>query len=322
MSLSQMSLDHFKLPRHKFRAQKGAIAAPSYECFTTRFGGAFPEPCYLESDLGTTTFYDLPPPSGESKRQVLIIHGLNTPALGMLPLAKELQAVDRDAHIVLYDLWGHGLSSTPCVAHTPHVFHFQILQVLGHMQWSAAHILGYSFGGSTAVRFAIHNPNTTLSVALLAPAGLLPFEGFSEQLQELLKGPEGKEEETIENVFDFLEGGPLVVPEDWKKKSEAGEVVAEALRQWELHEHAGYKLSVLSMFQDGDVYGCEHDFAKFAQLAVKQIGIVAEEDPVSGVKQLVECGFKNVDEVMKAGHGFVRSHADEVARIILKFWKY
>ena len=309
-----------ELPRRRVWGQNNAIAAPSYASFTSRFGYAFPKPYFLESDLGTTALYELPPPSGQSKRLVLIIHGVNTPALGMWPLAKELQALDKDAHIILFDIWGHGLSSTPLVAHTPQIFHFQIFQVLGFMQWTRVHIVGYSFGASTAITFSVHNPWTALSVAILAPAGLLCKEDFSKQLKELLNNSNGRETEAIDCVLLYLEGGPLVVPMDWKERVNSGEVIAEAFREWELQEHLGYPHSVLSMFRDGGAYGCEDYFRKFAQLSLKKIAVVGELDTVCSKSQLVDLGFCDVEMVEKADHAIVRSARGEVAGIVHRFW--
>lgn len=314
-------MSDLELPRRKLWQQNPSIPAPSDASFTSRFGYAFPKPQYLKSDLGTTALYDLPPPSGHSKRPVLIIHGICTPALGMWPLAEELQALDPDAHVVLFDLWGHGRSSTPLVPHAPHIFHFQILQILGFMRWTGAHIVGYSFGGSTAVRFALHNPWAVLSVAILAPAGLLRTEEFSPEMRELLHDSKGREKEAADCVLSFLEGGPLTVPGNWQERVKSGEIVAEALREWELQEHAGYRQSVLSMFREGGVYGCEEYFREFAKLlSVRKTAVVAELDPVCGEEQLVKLGFGDIEVVKGVGHAFVRDVPGEVASIVYRFW--
>ncbi|KAI1460563.1 alpha/beta-hydrolase [Annulohypoxylon moriforme] len=315
------TLPPLQLPRRMIWGHHKSLEAPSYESFTSIFGHAAPKPQYLKSDLGTTALYDLPPPSGQSKRHVLIIHGLNTPALGMWPLAKELQALDPDAHIALFDLWGHGFSSTPLVAHTPQIFHFQVFQVLGFLQWTNAHIIGYSFGGSTAVRFALHNPWSVLSVALLAPAGLCTKELWGDEMQDLLDNSEGKQGQAIDAVLDWLEGGPLVIPTDWQERVKAGEVVAELLREWEYQQHPGYPHSILGMFREGGVSGCEDDFRKFARLSIKKIGVVAELDAVCSKTQLTDLGFSDVEVVEKANHGFVRGPTTgEVARIVYRLW--
>lgn len=310
----------FELPRPLTLNGDRFIAAPSYTSFAARFGNAYPEPHYLESDLGKTAVFELSPPSGQSKMQVLILHGANTPALGMLALAKELQALDANLHIVLYDLWGHGLSSTPLVAHTPQIFHSQIFQVLGFMHWNRAHMVGFSFGGATIISFTLQNPGMVQSAAILAPGGLLHKSDFDPMMQQLLDAT-GKDAEAADAVLSWLEGGPLVVPEDWQEQTKSGRFVAEAFRQWELQEHRGYSRSVLSMFRHGGVLECEVIFRAFANLPVRQIAVLAEHDEICNERQLLALGFKNIEVVRSQGHAFVRTVPGEVARIIHQFWQ-
>ncbi|KAI0433725.1 alpha/beta-hydrolase [Xylaria sp. FL1042] len=312
-----------ELPRRLLRDHANYLLAPTPESFTAHFGNAFPAPHLLESDLGYTALYTLTAPSGHPTRRVLLVHGLNTPALGLLPLATQLQALDASAHIALFDLWGHGLSSTPLVPHTPHIFHAQILQVLSYLGWASADLLGYSFGASMLVSFALYNPRATQSVALLAPAGILDTGRlFGEKLRALLADDaQGNEGEARDAVFEFLEGpGPLVVPEDWAGRMRRGEIVAEALRDWELREHPGYRHSVFSMFREGNAYGCEEYFRRFAALPVKKVVVLGETDGVCREDQLMELGFDNVEVVKGAGHGVVRKKPGEVARIVYEMW--
>jgi len=299
-----------------------SIPAPSHATFTSAFGHAFPTPHFLTSSIGDTAVYDLPAPSTETRR-VLMIHGLNTPALGMFLLAKQLQTLQPGTHIVLYDLWGHGLSSTPLQTHASHLFHSQILQVLSYMKWHDAHTIGFSFGSSTAVTFALHHPWAVQSTVLLAPAGLIQLEALDARTQELLRDDSGREEEAREAVLDILEGGELKVPEDWQERSRKGEVVAEALRQWELSEHKGYRSSVFSMFRDGGAMGCEEGFVRFGKEKVKKLVVLGEKDDLCTKEQLVEMGFEGegVKVVSGAGHALGRTHTDEVAELIGDFWK-
>ena len=318
--MSDSTAADIELPRRLLREPRNFLPAPSLESFTSHFGNAFPAPEFLESDLGTTAVYDLAAPSGQPKRRVLLIHGLNTPALGLQPLVKALQALDANAHVVLFDLWGHGLSSTPLVAHSAHIFHSQILQVLAWKQWGSAHLLGYSFGASMLAKFAVYNPRAVESAALLAPAGVIDPELFGEKLRDLLRDPSGREAEARDAVFEFLEGGPVVVPEDWQERVARGEIVAEAFRDWEVKEHPGYRHSVFSMFREGNVYGAEEDFRRFAQLPVKKVVVLGETDEVCRKDKLTELGFDNVEVVQQAGHGVVRKKPEEVARIVYKVW--
>lgn len=314
------ALTDLTIPRRKIKDNKASISGPSYASFTSSFGNAFKEPLLTESDLGTTAIYDFPPPSGKAKSQVLVVHGLGTPALGMLPLAQELQKLNPDAHIVLYDLWGHGFSSTPLTAHAPHIFHLQIFQVLGHMKWPRAHIIGYSFGGLTAVSFATTNPTVPLSVALVAPAGILDKISFSSELQDAIDGSPSEELEAVKPVFAFLEGGELVVPPGSQEKMKSGIVVAQALRHWQNLEHHGHPYSALSIFRDGGVFGQDERFRTFAGLQLPTTAVVGENDDVCKKPQLDALDFAKVEMVSGADHTLVRSRVSEVARFIHDFW--
>jgi pimeloyl-ACP methyl ester carboxylesterase len=309
------------LPRQQLHNQKSNIPGPTYDAFTTRFGHAFPEPLFLTSDLGSTAVYNFEAPSGTAKRHVLIIHGIDTPALGMLPLAQRIQELEVDTHIVLFDSWGKGFSSTPLVPHRPHVYHFQVLQVLSHVRWTSADIIGYSFGGSLAVSFTLDHPWISSSVTLLGPAGLLKFDAFDKEMQELLRDSTGREQQAIDYLINFLEDGGLVVPSDWKERTEKGEVVAEATREFSMREHAGYGLSILSAFREGGVYGREAMFAEFAKLPVRKSAVVGELDPVASKEELNDLGFETVKVIPQKGHDFPRSAAVKTAEFIHQFWQ-
>lgn len=320
MIQTQMAID-LTLPRPLLLNGASSISGPTYDSFKARFGDAFPKPVFVSSELGDTAVYDVAPPSGKAKRRILMVHGLNTPGVGLWPLSKELQALDPDAHVVIFDLWGHGLSSTPLAAHTPQLVHSQILQVLGFKHWSSAHFVGYSFGGSTAVSFAINNPWATESVILVAPVGIMRKEDFSTRMQELLDDSGQREQEAQDEILSYLEGGALVVPEDWKSRTEKGEVVAQAIRQWERDNHPGFSHSILSMFRYGGVTGCEERFRQFSHLPTKKAGVLADGDFVCNKKQLNDLGLDDVVVAPDANHDFVRDIPGKVAAEIHQFWR-
>lgn len=309
------------LPRPVLLDGASSIPGPTYDSFKAKFGDAFPKPVFVSSELGETAVYDFPASSGQTKRRVLMIHGLNTPGIGLWPLSKELQELDPDAHIVIFDLWGHGLSSTPLAAHTPQLVHSQILQVLSFKQWPSAHIIGYSFGGSTAVSFAVNNPWATESVILMAPVGIMRKEDFSAQMQELLDDSGQREQEAQDEILNYLEGGPVIVPEDWKVRSKRGWIVAQAIRLWERENHPGFSHSILSMFRYGGVTGCEDKFRAFSQLPTKKAAVLADGDFVCDKQQLNDLGLNDVVVVPNANHDFARDTPGEVAAEIYQFWQ-
>lgn len=144
---------------------------PTYSFENTfSFSGLLPPGYSLTSSWGTTRYYEFKPSSPSTSRRVLIIHGGGTCAIGVAPLARLL--TDAGSHVVIYDLWGHGLSSTPLEAHTPALMHMQILELLSHLGWQKVNLIGFSMGGSISVSFTALHEKAVESLVAVAPAGL------------------------------------------------------------------------------------------------------------------------------------------------------
>jgi pimeloyl-ACP methyl ester carboxylesterase len=301
------------------------ISGPPESSFTDSFGPLLPPAQYLVTKIGKAAYYSLPPTSPKAStppERVLFIHGVQTPALGMLPLARSLHAQFPASHFVLFDHWGHGLSDTPLVPHEASLFHGLIDDLLDHLDWQSAHVVGYSFGGALTVGYVSSRTTRVQSFTLVAPAGLIRRAGFDEAGQALLAVEGVKDEDTARDfvVNDVLEGGGLVVPADWKERVEKGEVVAEAVKEWQMREHKGHAASVVAVFRDGGVMDNDELFVKAAKAGVPNLVVLGETDDLCTKPQLEELGLKDVRVVDGAGHGVVRDRADEVARHVAEFW--
>ncbi|GAB7355641.1 hypothetical protein MBLNU459_g6358t1 [Dothideomycetes sp. NU459] len=221
-------------PGHTPELQSAAsrIAAPSEAAFISVFGALLPPATYMTTQDGTTAYYDFPPtaaissPASNLITRAVLIHGVCTPALGLLPLVTALRASHPHTHFVLYDLWGHALSETPRVPHTPLLFQNQLRALIAHLRWPDAHLVGYSFGGATATGFTARFPDLVSSLVVIATAGLIQETSFSERERGLLRGGDGvNEAEARDWILDWLEGGELVVPTGWEARIAAGEIV-------------------------------------------------------------------------------------------------
>ncbi|KAE8151795.1 Alpha/Beta hydrolase protein [Aspergillus avenaceus] len=302
------------------------IQAPSETHFTATFGNILPPATYLQTPNGQVAYYELSPSSPVPADQkspitrVLFIHGVQTPAIGLQPLASALSSRFPHAQCVLFDLWGHGLTDTPVVVHDTALFHSLIESLMAQLGWKDAHFVGYSFGGSTTATFAAAHPERVASMVLVAPAGLLRSEQFDEAQKSYLEGGEGLEEKAQDWIFEFLEGGKLVVPSDWKERVNRGEVVAEAVRDWEVREHGGHVASVVGIFRDGGVLDRHAEFAEAAKRGVSSLCILGGLDDVCREQDLYEVGMQNVAVVPQVGHGVVRQRVPEVVQLIEKFW--
>nr|OQO16160.1 hypothetical protein B0A51_17187 [Rachicladosporium sp. CCFEE 5018] len=305
---------------------KPPISGPSESAFTTIFGALLPPAQYLQTPVGKAAFYALAPPNLRSSSspnppfRVLLLHGVQTPALGLLPLATALQESYPHAHFVLLDLWGHGLSDTPMEPHAPQLFHQLIGGLLDHLSWPSAHFLGYSFGGATTTGYVAARPERLDSLVLVAPAGLMRLNDFTAEEQTYLGEQTDDEAKAHDWIINWLEDGGDVVPEDWKERVDRGEVVPAAVRQWQKREHRGHVASIVSMFRDGGALDGQHVFSEAARKGSKLLVVLGETDDVCSVRDLEEVGFKNVHVIRGAGHGVVRERVPEVAALISSFW--
>ncbi|OQO07443.1 hypothetical protein B0A48_07140 [Cryoendolithus antarcticus] len=305
---------------------KAPISGSSESAFTTTFGTLLPPAQYLQTPVGKAAFYPLVPsgptssPSSSPPSRVLLLHGVQTPALGLLPLTTVLQASHPHIHFVLLDLWGHGLSDTPALPHTPALFHELIDALLAQLSWPSAHFLGYSFGGATTAGYVATRPERVESFVLVAPAGLMRLKDFTAEEQAYLLGDTGDEAQAHDWIINWLEDGGDVVPEDWKEQVGRGEVVPAAVRQWQKREHRGHVASIVSMFRDGGALDEQKVFAEAAGKGMRSLVVLGEMDDVCSVGDLEEVGFKDVHVVKGAGHGVVRERVPEVAALISDFW--
>ncbi len=318
--MSPSTNETITLPRPLLINNASSIPAPPESSFTSAFGSLLPPAQFLPSAWGTTAFYSLPAPSPQThSRRTILIHGVGTPALGLLPLAKRLHP---RAHVVLYDLWGHGLSSTPLTAHVPALFHTQLLHLLAHLRWDTADLVGYSFGGSVAATFAAHHPELVESVVLVAPGGFLRKTGITEEQRAFLRGGPGIEDQACAWILDMVNGGPLVVPPDWRERVSRGELVPPAIQIWERSEHQGHIPSVVSMLRDGGVFEMNTEFEKVANNGkTKGLAVLGEVDEIVNELDMRTAGWKDILVVPETGHGVVREKVEQVAEAIVEFWK-
>ncbi|KAH9872135.1 hypothetical protein J1614_006397 [Plenodomus biglobosus] len=323
-----MSFNHEELvlprPGATRHPARPPIAGPREGTFTATFGTLLPTAEYINTAYGKAVFYKINSYSGNetsnvvSPDRVLFIHGVQTPALGMLPLARALHQSFSNACFVLVDLWGHGLSDTPIVAHEASLFHQLIDALLDHLAWPTAHLVGFSFGGALTVGYVASRPSRIQSYTLVAPAGLIRAAQFTDQELGYLRGDD---EAAARNwVLSYLEGGELVVPPDWKELVARGEVVAEAVRAWQMREHAGHTASVIAIFRDGGVINNDRAFAAAVRTGIPSLAVLGGSDTLCSAAQLHDLGFLDVSVVPCAGHSVVRDRVPEVAKLMSRFW--
>ncbi|KAF1980441.1 alpha/beta-hydrolase [Bimuria novae-zelandiae CBS 107.79] len=300
------------------------IPAPPESSFTETFGALLPPTKYVNTSNGKAAYYDISPSlSGSSTTtpdRVLLIHGVQTPALGLLPLSRALQDSFPHRHFVLFDLWGHGLSDTPFLPHESSLFHQLIDALFKQLEWTSAHLIGFSFGGALTAGYTASRTLRVESFTLIAPAGLMRSSELAPEEQGHMRGG-GDESVARKWVHNWLNGGELVVPADWKERVAKGEVVAPALREWQLREHGGHVASVVGMIRDGGAFDDHATFVEAARTGIPSLAILGGLDNICSSQDLKDVGITNVAIVPEVGHEVVRQRVPEVATLISEFWK-
>jgi pimeloyl-ACP methyl ester carboxylesterase len=317
---------NFTIPRPgalSYSHDEPPIAAPAETAFTDAFGKILPKAKYLNTTNGKAAYYEMLPSTLDQQshppHRVLFLHGVQTPALGMALLVRALHESFPQSHFVQVDLWGHGLSDTPVAPHEPSLFHQLIDALLDRLEWPSAHFVGYSFGGALTVGYAASRPARVQSFVLIAPAGLVRYSQFTVEQQGHLDGG-GDEAAARKWILEWLEGGELIVPVDWKERVGRGEVIAEALRAWQIREHPGHVASVVSIIRDGGVMDKDALFSSVASSGVPSLAILGETDDVCSEQELKKLGFSNVTVIPQTGHAVVRQRRSEVKALISSFW--
>jgi pimeloyl-ACP methyl ester carboxylesterase len=299
------------------------IPAPSADSFDAEFGGLLPPGTTIPSSWGSIRYYAFTPSSPPTGRNLILIHVGGTPALGLAPLA--LALAGKGENVVAYDSWGHGLSSTPLAPHTPALYHHQLLELLSHLQWTSAHILGFSLGGSIAASFTVTHPKAVDSLVLVAPAGLLKksdrslFDAFIED------GGWGREWLARRKIIDAIERLDAKPQEGWRERLKKGEVNTVSIETWEREFHKGHVASIVGAFRDGGVFDMHEVYRLLGKNEIRTLVVLGDKNGVFGkammTRELEGVGWKKeVKVVERAGHEIVRSHVGEVVKIVGEFW--
>jgi pimeloyl-ACP methyl ester carboxylesterase len=336
-----------RLPSQTLINGLSSIPPPPASDFDKHFGGFLPERHILDSALGQTAYYLLsststsasdPAPSttpGKESavpvRRAILMHGSSTPCINLLPLADALlSSPAQRTEILLYDLWGHGLSSTPLLPPTLGIFHFQLLALLSHLRWSdpAPHLLGFSYSGSIAVSFAAVHPSLLSSVSLIAPTGLLRSSSIPSWTQLVRSGGpfglwSGAARSNILQLID--DGSPPVPPADWRSKIPLKNM--EAVQVWQRETHRGHVALLVGLYHSGGRFDLHDEYARVANgpLGRRKLVVLGEHDEMLGgertKKELKLCGWNDyMVEVKDVDHLIVRWKPDETAELLGKFW--
>ena len=106
-----------------------------------------------------------PTVAGEAREHVLLVHGLaSSLALWFFRIAPSLAA---HYHVTMFDLPGHGRSSESSRGYKPADMASDISQLMDSLGIDQAHLVGHSFGGAVAMKFAHLHGERVRSITLI-----------------------------------------------------------------------------------------------------------------------------------------------------------
>ncbi|TPX56421.1 hypothetical protein CcCBS67573_g09353 [Chytriomyces confervae] len=148
------TLSSAKIPQKK-RAAVAALYPP-------------PEPDALTQLSAGTTCYSIT--GSESGKRIILVHGISGTWASMPHVVSSL--TQHGFRVLAYDLYGRGHSSSPGIRYTASDYALQMKDLMDHVGWDRANVLGYSLGGGIAASFADVWPERVDKLVLVAPAGL------------------------------------------------------------------------------------------------------------------------------------------------------
>jgi len=118
----------------------------------------------IQAKDGESISYTLHNSSRMPNRRLVLIHSL---AMDGSFWSKNIPALIECANVLTIDCRGHGKSSQSTKKYTIEYFASDLEDVLNHLKWNDAVIVGASMGGSVSLAFAIAYPKRTKGLGLI-----------------------------------------------------------------------------------------------------------------------------------------------------------
>ncbi len=143
--------------------------------------------------IGVDVGVDLHYQAEGSGETVVLIHGLGANLAFWYPFV--FAHLERDYQVISYDLRGHGLSSLPPSGYGPTAMLQDLRMLLERLEIPRAHLIGHSYGGQLALRYAIDHPTQVNSLVILdshlaclqSPVRLRDWPYWQKWKQDLLR---------------------------------------------------------------------------------------------------------------------------------------
>ena len=200
----------------------------------------------------------------------VVVHGVSTPMVAVEGLAKTLGAMGY--RVLLYDLYGRGLSDAPKGRQSQAFFVKQLADLCAAQALTDdLTVVGYSMGGNVATAFGVAYPHTVKQVIMVAPAGFALTEGrFVRYCRTVpILG------DWVHAMFAKLH---FLVTRERRSKNEAAAQVNATLAQQ--YRRKGYRPAVLSSWRHTLAKPQEADVRRLSALGIPVAAIWARNDKI------------------------------------------
>lgn len=247
---------------------------------------------------------------------IVLIHGLTTPHWVFSGLVRGLNLMGYQ--VLVYDLYGRGLSDRPRVPQTPQFFVNQLTELLDDQGLAGpVSLLGYSMGGSIATLYAATYPERVDRMILLAPAGIdyVPPQPLR------FAGPTGFVGSWVWHLL-----GPRAI-RSWARRDASGPTVIPDLEKRMRAEVArrGYLRSVLSAHRETlgiDMQDIHRDLGKTSIPALAIWGAEDQTIPFSAMGKLTQWNRNTRHHVVEGcGHALPHAAPNEIVTAITTFFR-
>lgn len=233
------------------------------------------------------------------------IHGTSISSLIWADIAEGLGKVGY--RVLVYDLYGRGLSDAPKGAQDRAFFLRQLTDLLADQKLGQdLTLIGYALGGAIATAFTSDHPERVKRMILLAPMGMGHTEGRFERFIRTTP--------VIGDWFFFRMFGPQLRAGLAAAPNRFGPAQLQEL------DHQGFMPAVLSTARGMDQENQESDHRAIGRADVPVIAIWAQLDPavpLSGLGTLSQWNRNARQEVIEgAARGLPFTHATEVLKML------
>ncbi len=160
---------------------------------------------FIQIDGNTIRYLE----SGDSKKTLVLVHGLGASAERWLPV---IPLFADEFRVIVPDLIGFGYSAKPLVDYTPEFFSEFLTKFLSASNIVRPNIVGSSLGGQISIQYASSHPQDIEKLVLVSPSGIM--KESTPALDAYIMAALYPNKQNATNAFELMDGSAHKVDEE------------------------------------------------------------------------------------------------------------